>query len=276
MAPLNELIAKYDPSVLNQYAESSGGTVVYGSSGSAVAEPTEASEAAEEEPAEEPSTAATAPEESPEPGDAEETGEPEEEFEQPPPYLIVGDTDHTEAYVKCLKTTGFTQPEYKPDPKEELKEKQRTLEATTDWLTCARENGYPNLKDPPAPKADEYQTQPMALLPADITEAELRALLATCPNFDAEDMAAGAKEAENLFTDDMGYTESMKLYDELIEKYPGMIQPSLGFDAPGFNGDWSTVTEETMEGPDYERLSKLQMVLQEPIDEFYNTQYGEG
>ncbi|MDR2453726.1 MAG: hypothetical protein LBD51_04085 [Bifidobacteriaceae bacterium] len=243
MRPVYEMAAKYDPSWLDQY----GGEAA--ASAAAVEAPAEA------EPADE--------------GEIADEG-----FAEIPPYLIIGDQDYTEAYTECLESTGFTAPEYKQDPAEELKEKQRTLEATNTWLKCARDNGYPNLADPPAPKADEYQTQPMALLPANITEPELRALLEACPNFNAEDMAAGMDEIEQIDSQFLSYSETMELYEDLMAKYPGMIEPSIGFDAPGFNGDWTAAFEET-DSADLERLSKLQEVLSEAANAFYEARMAE-
>jgi hypothetical protein len=193
-----------------------------------------------------------------------------EDVEQTPAYLIVGDRDHTEAFVGCLDSTGYTEPEYKQDPKEELREKQRTLEATTAWIKCARENGQPDLKDPPAPVADEWQTNPTALLPADISEAELRALLAVCPNFDEEQTVAHDEEWEKEYREDMSMAEVNDLVDKLAAKYPLTWSPSIGFDVPGYrnSADWEGYEE--LSDADRERLDALQQVMQEASQAYYD------
>ncbi|MDR2348090.1 MAG: hypothetical protein LBD90_05665 [Bifidobacteriaceae bacterium] len=259
MAPINELVAKYDPSVL---ATSVDGGVSYSSDGGLVVTVTEgdASAVPAEDLAEQPS----------EDPDAELA-----EIEQAPPYMIIGDQDHTEAFTKCIEQTGYTQPTYEANPEEELRSKQLSLEAIERWLTCARDNGYPDLKDPPAAKADDWTTMPTALLPVDITEPELRALLEACPNFDEEDMAAGMKEMEAIEQQGLGYSDVMKLYEELTAKYPGIVSPEIGFDAPGFNGDWSNgggLTETEVDSAEYERLAKLQEILYEKMNAFYESQ----
>jgi hypothetical protein len=164
------------------------------------------------------------------------------------PFLIIGADDYTDPWVKCLDETGYTDPSSTSNLGEELKDKQRTLNATLDWLNCARANGYPKLKDPDPPKADGYETQPMALLPADISEAELRKLLVACPNFNKEDhLGADQTEVDGSEAD----------FEALLKKYPGMIDPVIGFDVPGFNGDTHDGAMDGLSAADQNRLYTL-------------------
>ncbi|MDR1393828.1 MAG: hypothetical protein LBJ62_07675 [Bifidobacteriaceae bacterium] len=263
---LNELVAKYDPYInggggaemvieAGGAAGTTGGTVGIG------ADPSEASDTASQEPSEQPGE-----EPSDEPSDGEEVTE---EFPVTPPYLIIGDQDYTESFVKCLEETGFTEPEYHVDPAEEIEQKQLTLEATNEWIKCARENGYPNLKDPPAPKADEWMTQPTAVLPVEITPAELRALLEVCPNFNEEDHKAVDDATMDLDYDAMTTSELMDFYRDLLKQYPGATDPQIGFDVPGWDGtsNWSDeVDQATMD-----KLDELQQVLYEKINAYYES-----
>ncbi|MDR0594361.1 MAG: hypothetical protein LBG60_14150, partial [Bifidobacteriaceae bacterium] len=104
-------------------------------------------------------------------------------------YLIVGTTDQTEPYFECLDRTGYEPSTYSGDPADELKAKQRVAQATVKWAECARQNGYPDLKDPDAPTTGD-DSWPAAVLPGDITTAELNRLLDSCPNYDVEGQLA--------------------------------------------------------------------------------------
>ncbi|MDR2380619.1 MAG: hypothetical protein LBE08_05500 [Bifidobacteriaceae bacterium] len=257
---LAPLVAKYDPSM----AEAMGGAASEAETWVSAPVPVDAA-----------TTAVDEPEESVTEPPVDESLEIEEGIPTTPPYLIVGDQDYTEDFVACLEETGFTTPEYTVDPNEELRMKRLYLEPTTEWIRCARENGYPNIKDPDPPKADEYQTQPTAVLPADITEGELRALLEVCPNFDPVDLAAFDKEAATIQDQDLSYEEYLDLFEELYKKYPGALTPDIGFDAPGYNGDWTNTDTEALSDAEAERLRKLTDVLYEQQNAYYESQIPE-
>jgi hypothetical protein len=148
-------------------------------------------------------------------------------------YLIIGQTDFTEQFRGCLASSGYTQPENYPDPDQEVANKEAYLQATLDWIDCARKNGYPDIKDPLPVKADEYETEPRAVLPADMTEQALRDLLAVCPNFD-EPAYAAYMEAFNALEYDERTPEKLA---EIEELYPWSA-PNIGFDLPGLDGDY--------------------------------------
>ncbi|MDR1427132.1 MAG: hypothetical protein LBJ08_05175 [Bifidobacteriaceae bacterium] len=90
------------------------------------------------------------------------------------PYLFIGDADHTDLLIECLRESDYTPPVYQVDPAEELEQEQRTAGAGVQWAACARDNGFPDVKDPDAPLADNNETTPTVLLPASITEPQLR------------------------------------------------------------------------------------------------------
>ncbi|MDR1633579.1 MAG: hypothetical protein LBS27_01360 [Bifidobacteriaceae bacterium] len=183
--------------------------------------------------------------------------------EEAPRYLIVGETDYTQAFVKCLDQSDYTGPVYKIDPAEELRQKTLVAEASTEWAKCARENGFPNIKDPDPPKADEWATNPSVLLPGDITEQALRDLLAVCPNFDAE-KAKALDEAYAALQGDPSVSEED--WAKIDEEF-GYVEPSIDFDVPGRNDPNAEMDEATQE-----RMQKLREVLWEEQQAYYQSQ----
>jgi hypothetical protein len=174
-----------------------------------------------------------------------------------PRYLVIGTADHTDALVECLDRSGYTEPEVVQDPADELAQKQRDAADGAEWAACARENGYPAVKDPDPPKADAWETQPMVLLPPDMTEDALRELLAACPNFDeagqrAFDAAGEAATGE----------EPPDFRDHLIP-----FQPPIGFDSPGYRGG---MLDGAPVGPEeQQRLDRLQEILWEASNAYF-------
>jgi hypothetical protein len=119
----------------------------------------------------------------------EPTAIPTSEAETPnanPTVLFLGEEDYTERYTTCLKESGYTDPSVTEDPASTLKSFQQQAEATNKWIACARENGFPNLKDLPAPTLGDNEYYPVAQLPATITEQQANALAEQCPTFDAQ------------------------------------------------------------------------------------------
>jgi hypothetical protein len=162
-------------------------------------------------------------------------------LDAPSPALLVSGADYTEAYVECRSRTGYKIPERESDPRQEATNKLGMAQATNDWIACARKNGLPGMADVPPPKVDGWLTLPMALLPTDIAESELRALLDKCPAFDLEKQLEWDKAAET---------------DTAIEP---LFFPNIGFDADGFNGDSSRPAA----GDGIDRLRRLLALVDE-------------
>lgn len=141
--------------------------------------------------------------------------------EQARPWLIVGEEDRTDVWRRCEAETGYARPVYVEEASTELKEKEVVAQAGVTWAECARANGYPTTKDPAAPVADNWATDPKVVLPADVTPEQLKALIEVCPLFDWEKQMAAddALEANPELTD-----------DEYWEVVP--VQPHIGFDVP--------------------------------------------
>ncbi|MDR1824403.1 MAG: hypothetical protein LBR27_03585 [Bifidobacteriaceae bacterium] len=188
------------------------------------------------------------------------------------PTLFIGDTDWTKEWRACLAETGWTSPVYQESPEDELKAKQQQAAVATEWASCARANGVPEVKDPTPPVADGWQTTPMALLPTSITEERLRALLEACPTFDPAAIEAFEAAYEEFFSADQDPSEAE--VEEFFEEHTYPETPRVGFDAPGWNGDYSGgYTEDEILS---ENLIALEEVLHEAENTYYMEQYGEG
>ena len=144
--------------------------------------------------------------------------------------LFIGDSDYTDIYQSCLSLWPYTYPE-RDDPSDELLQKIAVAEATNDWIDCAREHGYPDLVDVRAGAADSFMTTPTALLPTDISDNDLKALLAACPNYDVDSHRAEFSESDPLSA---GWTSEI-------------ADPSIGFDAAGWRG---IVDESPVDDPE--------------------------
>jgi hypothetical protein len=184
-----------------------------------------------------------------------------------PVYLFIGEEDYSEPFAECLAKTRYREPVYEEDPRQELVFKERQLEATLDWVKCARNNGYPSIEDPSPPQADNWSTQPMALLPGDLTADEVRKLLDNCPNFDQQTY-------QNMFDDliELGPEASDEERDDVLLRYQDSAFPLIGFDLPGCDGAAGSETSEASDldtgNPDYLRCLDLRGVLTESENEF--------
>ncbi|MDR1392709.1 MAG: hypothetical protein LBJ62_01875 [Bifidobacteriaceae bacterium] len=139
--------------------------------------------------------------------------------------LFVGDVDFTDQFAACLLEAKFNQADFAPTPQDELKVKALIAAAGQTWAECVRQSKLSAVSDPAAPIADGYFTRPTALLPAAITEARLRDVLAACPPVPA---------AKTVREEDIG--------DATI--YSAAALPEVGFDYPGFDGKGGTPPED--------------------------------
>ena len=196
---------------------------------------------------------------------ASESGDPSETDapSQYQPYLVIGETDHTAVFTQCLTQTGYVEQVWRGETQaEELERKMPIAESGTRWAACARENGYPQVKDPDPPVPDGWVTMPLVVLPGTITATDLRALLAQCPNFDLE--AAEAIVEELLALPASASEDEQR---ELLRSYTDLSahSPSISFDIPGWD-------YEDYDGPEtdenYIRGADLRAVLREAENAF--------
>lgn len=88
------------------------------------------------------------------------------------PVLILDGEDRSYDYRTCLVASQVVEVD---------KETQRSIDASTKWARCARENGWPDIKDPGKPKTNQI---PQAIIPSTMTINELEKLLTDCPPLD--------------------------------------------------------------------------------------------
>jgi len=101
--------------------------------------------------------------------------------------LFIDGIDHSEAYAQCLATSGYNSlPSNVTITKPDAADIALQVQGNNVWAACARENGWPNLKDSVMPTTTEIDSLPSILLPSTMTEGQLRQLLTACPNFNPE------------------------------------------------------------------------------------------
>jgi hypothetical protein len=166
--------------------------------------------------------------------------------------LFVGERDLTETWIRCAEDTGYVTPVYANDPNEELVDKQRIAQAGAAWAECARSHGFPTTKDPQAPVADDWTTEPTAVLPASVTEIELRALLDECPTFDR----AARMDGDLRLAKDPGLSE------EEYEEMKG-TEALIGFDVPCQDGSATECDDAT-----WAKYNPLVLVIEEQTNEY--------
>jgi hypothetical protein len=103
-----------------------------------------------------------------------------EEFTSEGPKFIDGTQDYSDVYIQCMDESGFFVPDARIDPNEEATIKLAQADASNRWAECARQFGYPGIKDT-SYTVDNWETTPEVVIPAEIPADELRSLLAECP-----------------------------------------------------------------------------------------------
>ena len=162
------------------------------------------------------------------------------------PVLLVDGIDHTQVFVRCVNQTGYDEmaswaAKYDNDPAADV----RQVDANNRWTSCAREHGWPMIKDSSLPAAGKL-VQPV-LLPPTITEEQLRALLTACPNFDP--------------------VQAQKLSDWYAKNPTAMDGPQDTIPNPDIDIDADAPGEF-----DVDHLIRLTNIIQEQSDAFYRAQ----
>jgi len=104
----------------------------------------------------------------------------------PGPYLWVDREDRSPAYAQCLSLSGYSDRAASGSGQVDSAEFQRQVDGNNKWAACARENGWPDVRDSAMPTDLTNPEYPVVILPTAITEDQLRALLDACPNFDPD------------------------------------------------------------------------------------------
>ncbi|MDR1264907.1 MAG: hypothetical protein LBK42_04900 [Propionibacteriaceae bacterium] len=187
-------------------------------------------------------------------------------FVEPEPFLQVDGVDQTEAWTTCLASSGYEESKVwqSIDKGPELEViSQLTVEASNLWARCARDNGYPSVIDAHMPQTENQY--PTALLPPSITAEQLEQLLTACPAFDP-----AVEEANNAL---LG--ENYNYADWPPAGY--QVQPSIGFDFPGHNGEYSATTDALTpeQQATAERLGQLYEIIYQAQMEYYPSLAGD-
>jgi hypothetical protein len=156
------------------------------------------------------------------------------------PALWVDGQDHTDTWIRCLESSGYTNPIYYPeeeDQKESLLIKQRMADAANNWMACARENGLPNLADVTADVGDSPYG-PHAEIPLDTEPALLRTVVDACPLYD-EEIIRRALDSDPTLQDDYAAGRATMGPLVLVEEPEGMQEAASlpeGFDFDSGDG----------------------------------------
>jgi hypothetical protein len=173
--------------------------------------------------------------------------------------LMVDGTDHTDKLEACHEESGYADPGLQADPAQELRDKQQIVEATNQWIACARENGFPRLEDVTA-EADGYDTYPQATIPLSTTPEALRALLEACPTFDEE-------RATRQQQPDFDWTK-----DDVPDPSVGIEMPPEVGGTPSTDATDATGGDGPSVPPAVAQFTKLSEILSEKAQAFWDSQ----
>ena len=168
--------------------------------------------------------------------------------------LMIDGVDHSEAYAQCIAESGYNEQAAQGKIQMDPAAIERQVTANNKWAACARENGWPNVRDSAMP-TDE--TWPTIFLPSTTTDDQLRQLLEACPNFDP-----GQQERIQQWWQD----------NPTATDYPDnyLPDPNIGFDQPSMSGSEVPSDQDEI---DMERINHLYDILFEQARD-YDAQHG--
>ena len=170
--------------------------------------------------------------------------------------LVIDGMDYSEIFTRCMDLSGYDEnAAYGKDAFiDNTIEMMRQVRVNNDWAECARENGFPGVKDSEMPTKKDGSEWPAVYLPGTITEDQLRKLLEVCPNYDKnmEDMRVQWME-ENPISNDI----------------PDALPPS-----PSIHFDFEEIPVGVDMHAEEERMSRLYEVLHEKMYEHWDEQSG--
>ena len=177
------------------------------------------------------------------------------------PYLWVDRTDLSSTYAQCLSLSEYSDRAAWGSDQVDTAMFQRQVDGNNKWAACARENGWPDIKDSVMPTGLANSEYPMVLLPTTITEDQLRALLDACPNFDPDKQ----KMLDDWWASYSGPSTGPQEYP------PGYLpDPAIGFDT-----DMTSIvlpaTTPTGNTPE-DHLARLYSILTQRQMDYYQQQ----
>jgi hypothetical protein len=96
------------------------------------------------------------------------------------PVFVDGGQDYSAQYAECLSSSGYYVPSSHTDPAQEAVDKQAIAAESNRWAQCARDHGYPSVKDATV-VVDNWATSPEVVMPGSVTADQLQTLLEFCP-----------------------------------------------------------------------------------------------
>ncbi len=179
------------------------------------------------------------------------------------PALIYNGTDQTEAFAGCLERSGYDyQLAWGPGGGSvDAEYLTRVIEANNTWAACARENGYPAIKDSVMPTDLTNPEWPVIWLPKDITEPALRQLLAACPNFNRE----AAEELDRFWVENPTATEGPDI----------PLDPAIQIELPEFLNQPSPDGFTPEQEAELEAYSKISEILYEASNQYFEEKYAD-
>jgi hypothetical protein len=145
------------------------------------------------------------------------------------PGLLIDGGDYSSVYATCLDSSRYSANVAMSDdpiPPMDPADLRAQVEANNRWASCARDHGWPSVKDSVMPtNLTNWEDYPKVSLSQDISDAQLRQLLADCPNFDVERAQANADwMKENAVNPDATMPAELTGPDPMIEVvYTGPI-----------------------------------------------------
>jgi protein-S-isoprenylcysteine O-methyltransferase Ste14 len=131
---------------------------------------------------------------------------------------FVDGVDHSDEWKQCLADSGYDEQAAQGPAVMDPAQLQLQVKSNNRWVACARDNGWPDVKDSVMPAKTDGSDWPSVMLPPTITEDQLRQLVAACATFDKD-------QADRMRT----WAGNGQPPDYLLD-------PFVSFDVPGMNG----------------------------------------
>ena len=172
--------------------------------------------------------------------------------------LIIDGIDYSNYFQECLFSSGYDSylasgPQIGIDRSADIGYR---VQANNIWASCAREHGFPMIADCKAPTVSDGSEWPSVSIPPTMTEKQLLALLAQCPNFDPEQA-----EARDQWI--MDNTPVVSLPEAFLPDPIITIEWNMPADV---DPNWEPTPEENAL---MEHVGILNNILASPLQEYY-------
>ena len=100
------------------------------------------------------------------------------------PGLMIDGEDYSTVFSQCLERSGYDDHQAWGSTHMDTTAIENQVLANNTWAGCARDDGWPMIKDSVLPTNPDWNDWPMVLIPLTISVEELSTLLDACPSFD--------------------------------------------------------------------------------------------